>query len=161
MLGHVVLMAAMIGQTAGDDPRTGRVLSGWAKQAQARALAEFRANEHTIEHRLVVYYQLENQRLGDRARTMNVATGRAVFFAAGARSEYGAAGEAGRFSSVSPTENPTTSGRESQPSLTELQQENFLLKGHLRDSRSLYRQAGRLYGLEYPIRYELASWGAR
>jgi hypothetical protein len=45
--------------------------------------------------------------------------------------------------------------------LAELQRENFLIKGRLRDSRDLYREANRLYRIEYPIRYRLACWGVR
>jgi hypothetical protein len=44
-----------------------------------------------------------------------------------------------------------------QLSLSELQRENFLIKGRLRDSRHLYRESNRLYSAEYPIRYRLAG----
>src|SRR5262249_16373439 len=161
MLGHMVLMAAMIGQTAGDGQRTGPVLSEQAKKAQARALAEFRANEHTIQPRLTAWYQLENERLVEKIETVNIATGRALSFGAGGRDGYGAPGGAGGFSSVPPTGNLTTSTYRAQPSLPELKRENLLLKWRLGDSRYLHREANRLYGLEYSIRHVLARSGVR
>jgi hypothetical protein len=160
MLGHMVLMAVMVGQTAVDGPRTGPVLSQQAQKAQARALAEFRANEHTIKPRLVAYYQLENDRLKERAQTVNVATSRNWSLTAGI-SRYEQVERVAGFLSVPPIGNPTASGSLHTPALEELQRENFLLKGRLRDSRFLYREANRLHGAEYPIRYLLASWGIR
>jgi len=160
MWGHMVLMAAMLGQTAVDAPRTGPVLSEQAKKAQARALAEFRANEHTIKPRLIASYQLENDRLKRRAQTVDVATGRNWSLTAGTSQRYQTQGVEG-FSSVPPTGAVTAPGRQGATSLEELRRENFLLKGELRDSRFLYRQASWLYRAEYPIRYRLAFWGVR
>ena len=161
-MGHMVLMAAMIGQTADGSPRTGPVLSEWAKKAQARALAEFRANEHTIKPRLEAHYQLENQRLAEKAATVNVATNRILFFAAGARYEgIAVGGGASGFSSVPPAAPRTVWAYSEKPSLEELKQENFLIKGRLRDSRYLYREANRAYLAEYEIRYRLARRGQR
>jgi hypothetical protein len=150
----MVLMAAMIGQTAVDGPTTGPVLSEQSKQAQARALAEFRANEHTIKPRLIAYYQLENERLGYRVRTVNTATARVLTTISG-MPDFENTGRIGGFASVPLTGNPTS------PTLPELQRMNFLMKGHLRDSKTLNRQADRLYWNEYPIRYRLAGWGVR
>jgi hypothetical protein len=165
MLGNMILMAAMIGQTTVDGPRVGPVLSGVARKAQARALAEFRANEHTIKPRLAAYYQLENERLMNRIETLNIATSRVWSLTTGTVSHAAYQYQepwAGRgFSSVPPTENLTTSDPQSQPVLEELQRANFLMKGHLRDSQGLLRQANRFYLREYPIRYELAAHGVR
>jgi hypothetical protein len=160
MLGHMVLMAVMVGQTALDGPRTGPVLSEQAKKAQARALAEFRANEHTIKPRLIASYQLENDRLKRRAQTADVATGRIWSLTAGTSQHDQTKGGEG-FSSVPPTGAVTASGRQYAPSLEELRRESFLLKGELRDSRFHYRVSSRLYRAEYPIRYRLAFWGVR
>src|SRR5579864_2848794 len=76
MLGNVILMAAMIGQTPVEGPGTGPVLSEVSLTSQARAMAEFRAKQHTVEPRLIANYQLENQRLKDRVQTVDVATSR-------------------------------------------------------------------------------------
>jgi hypothetical protein len=160
----MILMAAMMGQTTVDEPRTGPVLSEQAKKAQARALAEFRANEHTIKPRLEAYYQLENQRLTEKITTVNVATGRVSYFAAGARFEgFGVADGTSGFSSVPPTAPATARVDQDQPSLSELRRENFLIKARLRDSRYLYRESNRLYSAEYLIRLRLAGtpWGQR
>jgi hypothetical protein len=156
----MVLVATMIGQTAGDGPRTGPVLSEWARQAQARALAEFRANEHTIGSRLTAYYQLENDRLGERIHTVDVATARHWSLTAGT-SRYNQDGWGAGFSSVPPTGPAAASGAQHTPSPDELRRENFLLKGRLRDSRWLYREAHRAYWTEYPIRHRLAFAGVR
>jgi hypothetical protein len=163
MLGYIVVMAAMVGQTAVDGLRTGPVLSEQAKKAQARAQAEFRANEHTIMPRLTAYYQLENERLMDRIQTMNVATGRLWSLTTGTvqYEGYGGAGRIGGFLSVPPTGNVISSGPQDPPSLSELQRQNFLIKGRLRDSRALHREANRLSWADYPIRYRLASGGVR
>jgi hypothetical protein len=156
----MVLMAAMIGQAAVDGPRTGPGLSEQARKAQARALAEFRANEHTIKSRLAAYYQLENERLGDRVQTVDIATQRQWSLITGS-SRYGVA-EGGRgFASVPPSGTPNVAGPRDAPCLDELRRENFLLKGRLRDSAFLYREASRSYGTEYPIRYRLAGCGVR
>jgi hypothetical protein len=158
MFGQMILVAAMVGQVAADEPRTGPVLSEQAKKAQARALAEFRANEHTIKPRLEAYYRLENQRLTEKTATVNVATSRVLYFAAGARSEdFGVAGGTSGFSSVPPTAPRTARTYQGQPSLSELQRENLLVKWRLRDSQSLYRQANCLYWAEFPIRMRLAT----
>ena len=160
MLGHLILMATMIGQTADDGTRTGPVLSEQAKKAQARALAEFRANEHTIKSRLADNYQLENDRLRRRIHTADIATGRVWSLTTGTWQQEQIRGTEG-FSSVPPTGPPAASGRRYTPPLEELRRENFLLKGDLRDSRSLYREARYFYTAEYPIRYRLACSGIR
>jgi hypothetical protein len=162
MLGHMVLLAAMIGQTADESLRKAPVLSEWAKQAQARALAEFQANEHTIKDRVEANYQLENQRLAEKAATVDMATSRLLYFAGGARSEvFLMGGRTSGFSSIPPTAPSTVRASQDQPSLSELKQANFLIKGRLRDSRYLYREANRAYLAEYEIRYRLARRGQR
>jgi hypothetical protein len=165
MLSTVFLMTAMIGQTNTDVP----VLSEATKRAHARALAEFRANEHTIKSRLEAYYKLENQRLTEKTPTVNAATSRVLGFAAGARDAgigiaSGSSGflsvppaGTGGVSSDSPTAPRTAWVYPDQLSLSELQRENFLVKRRLRDSRQLYRQSNRLYSAEYPIRLRLAG----
>jgi hypothetical protein len=166
----IILIAATIGQTTVDSSPTGPVLSEWAKEAQARALAEFRANENTIKPRLTAYYQhenerlkLANQRLMDRIEAENIGTRRLWAMTSGtmeqAAYQYQEPWESHSFSSVPSTENLFTSGRQYEPSLEELRGANFLLKGHLRDSQALYRQANRFYWFEYPIRYRLAGLG--
>src|SRR5205807_10604728 len=106
--------------------------------------------------------QLENQRLTEKTATANVATSRVLNFAAGARSTgTGMASGTGAFSSVPPTPPGTARVYQDRPSLSELQRDNFLIKGRLRDSRYLYRQSNRLYTAEYPIRYRLAECGQR
>jgi hypothetical protein len=173
MLSTVFLMAMVIGQTNTNVP----VLSEATRKAHARALAEFRANEHTIKSRLEAHYQLENQRLSEKTATVNLGASRLLYFAAGARDPsfgigigVGISPYSSRFSSVPPA---GTDGFTSAPptapstvwvypeplSLSELQRENFLIRGRLRDSGHLYRQANRLYSAEYPIRYRLAETG--
>jgi hypothetical protein len=166
MLGSMILMAALIGQTASSGPDQGPVLSDTARKAQARALAEFRANEHTIESRLEANYQLENQRLREKTGTVNTATDRVITFAAGTGGEYAGyllrSGGTGAFASVPPTGgSSSTPGARKEPSVSDLKAENFLLKCRLKDSRYLYREANRLYGNEYPLRYQIALRGVR
>jgi hypothetical protein len=164
-MGTMMLMAMMIGQTTVDSPRVGPVLSEWAKKAQARALAEFRANEHTIKPRLAAYYQLENERLMNRIETLNIAASRVWSLTTGtaghAAYQYQEPWTQRGFASVPPTQNLTASDPQSQLVLEELKRANFLIKGHWRDSRGLYRQANQFYRLEYPIRFELATHGVR
>jgi hypothetical protein len=159
MFGHMVLLAAMIGQTS-DSPRMVPGLSEQARMAQARALATFRANEHTIKPRLTTYYQLENDRLGRRVHTLDVATERVGFLTAGASTASSAIRGDG-FSSIPPSGPVASSGNQDRCSLDDVRRDNFLLKGELRDSRFLYRQANSLYLSEYPIRYQRACWGMR
>lgn len=164
MFGHLILMAAMTGQTYVDGPRTVPVLAEQTKKAQARALAEFKANEHTIKPRLEDYYRLQNQRLTEKTATMDLAASRVLNFAAGARTDvFEVASKSSGFSSVPPTAPSTNRIDPVGPSLTDLQRESFLIKGRLRDSQFLYRQSNQLYWSEYPIRLKLAAtpWGQR
>jgi hypothetical protein len=182
---HPVLMAAMIGQTTADgprahphleairrrfvmsgqttvdSPRVGPELSEAAREAQARALAEFRANADTNESRLTAYYQRENQRLMDRIEAVNLATGCVWSVTTGSMHQmvyqYQEPWASHRFDSVPPTGNLATSVGQDKPSLEELRQANFLLQGHLRDSRDLNRQAVQLYNVHRADQYQRAA----
>jgi hypothetical protein len=160
MLGNMILIATMIGQTAVDSQRTGPVLSEQAQRAQARALAEFRAHEHTIKPRLAAYYQLQNERLMNRIETVNIATSRVWSVTAGtmgqATYQYQDPWASRSFSSVPPTGQLTTLSPPDESSLEELRRANFLLEGHLRDSRDLNRQAVQFYNAVRAPRYQRA-----
>jgi hypothetical protein len=156
MLGSMILMATMIGQMTVDGPRVGPVLSEMAKKAQARALAEFRANGHTIKPRLDAYHQMENERLKlqnerlmNRIETVNIATSRVWSVTADtmgqAAYQYQDPWATHGFSSVPPTRNLSTPNSQNGSSPEELRRANFLLEGHLRDSRDLNRQAVQIY----------------
>ncbi|HEV3163769.1 MAG TPA: hypothetical protein VGZ22_06995 [Isosphaeraceae bacterium] len=157
MLSYIALMAVVIGQSGIDDTGNVPVLSEQAKKA--RAMAEFRANQHTIKPRLIAQYQLENERLKKRIQTVDVATSR-DWFLTSVTPRFEAAGGSDFLSFLPPTTDSTHSGHKFQSSLEELKRQNFLIKGRLRDSRSLYRGSNRLYMAEYPIRYR-AAWGVK
>src|SRR6476620_4376540 len=127
MLSTMFLMAAILGQTKTDIP----VLSEATKKAQAQALAESRANEHTIKPRLAAYHEQENerlkrenQRLMDRIEAVNIATGRVRSVTSGSMRQmvyqYQEPWASHSFSTVPPTGNQTASGDQDQPSLEEL-----------------------------------------
>jgi hypothetical protein len=152
----MVLMAAMIGQTAVDSPPTGPVLSEQARKAQARALAEFRASEQTIKARLDAYHRVEderlkltNERLMNQIETVNSATSRVLSVIGGTmgqsgfpyRGPWGSRG----LSSVPGTPSVTTSGRQDGVSSEELRRANRLLHGQLRYSQYLNYQAVQMY----------------
>jgi hypothetical protein len=153
----MILLAALIGQTAGDGPAKGPVPSEGAQTARARALAGPRASQQSVEARLIANYQLENERLRARIRTTDVAAGRNWSLTAGTSTRPDPVGGIGGLLSVPPDGARTAAGPQPSTSLEELRRENFLLKGQLRDSRSLYREAHRDYWNEYPIRYRAAS----
>jgi hypothetical protein len=155
----MILLAAMIGQTADDSVRVVLVLSEHTKKAQARAMIELRANQKKSEPRIIAQYQLENERLRERIRILGVATNRDWSLTAGT-STHGDTTGADGFASVPPTR-PRTEADRLSVSLDEVRRENFLLKGQLRDGRCLRRQARQLYPAEYPIRYQLGFWGVR
>jgi hypothetical protein len=170
MLSNMVLMAVMIGQTAADGPRVSPVLSEWANRA--RDLAELRASEAAIKARLAAYHEQEyerlereNQRLMDRIEAVNIATGRVWSVTSGSMRQmvyqYQEPWASHSFASVPPTGNPTTSGPQDKPSLEELRRANFLLQGHLRDSRDLNRQAVQLYNVQRADQYQRASQYSR
>jgi hypothetical protein len=172
MLSNLVLMAAMIGQTPVDGPRVGPELSEVAREAQARALAEFRAHESTIKAKLAASHQgeierleRENQRLMDRIEAVNIATGRVWSVTSGSMQQmvyqYQEPWARPRFDSVPPTGTLASSDRKDKPSLEELRQANFLLQGHLRDSRDLNRQAVQLYNVQRVDQYQHASLYSR
>jgi hypothetical protein len=172
MLSNLVLVAAMIGQTTNDGSKEGPVLSEWAKQAQARALAELRANEPAIKARLAAYHEQdyerlerENQRLMDRIEAVNIATGRVWSVTSGSMRQmvyqYQEPWASHSFASVPPAGNSTTSDLQDKPSLEDLRRTNFLLQGHLRDSRDLNRQAVQLYNVQRADQYQRASQYSR
>jgi hypothetical protein len=160
MLLTTILMAAAVGQTGADGERTGPVLSEVARKAQTRALAEFRANQHTIPARLAAYYELENERLVDRIHTLDLATAR-VWNVTTGTSMYEAGGGTNSGLSSVPVTGETPSGRVDPASMTGLRRDNFLLKGRLRDSRFLYRQSNQVYRSDYPIRVYRAIYEGR
>ncbi len=164
MLGTMLLMTAVMGQTMTDGP----VLSEATKNAHARALAEFRANQHTIKPRVEAWYKLENLRLRERTQVVNIATGRTLYFASGARQESATLwlqpDRSTGFASVPPiddTVGSSVSAATDQSTLPDLKTENFLLKCRLADSRALYRQSVWLYRGEHSVRRSLGYWGTR
>lgn len=163
MLCYGFLMAVLIGQVVVDAPASGAESSDWAEKAQARALAEFQANQYTIEPRLIAYYQLENERLRDRIQAVNRATRYVWSVTTGtSRSEeFEQVGSTGGLASVPVSGAGMTASGQGSTDLSELRRENLLLKGQLRDSQRLYRQANRVYPAEYSIRHRLAGVGVR
>lgn len=158
MLCAVLLTTAVVGQTAAD----GRVLSVATKPSHARALAELRANQHTIQPRLEANYRLESKRLSGETTVVNVATDRVPIFAGGTRYGQAPVGERGSFASVAPSAVAGTDATGvGKSSLAELKEENFPPAYRLSDARFLYCQAGRIYAGESPVRRQLAACGAR
>jgi hypothetical protein len=164
MLSTVFLMVAMIGQTNTDVP----VLSEATKKAQERALAELRANEPAIRARLAAHHQQENerlerenQRLMDRIEAVNIATGRVWSVTSGSMGQaaysYREPWASGGFASVPPAGRRNTPNPQTHLSTDELRRVNQLLKGHLRDSQDLHRQANQLYNAEVIRQYQLAT----
>jgi hypothetical protein len=169
MISNMVLMAVMIGQTAADGPRVSPVLSEWAKRAQALALAELRANEDSIKAKVAAYHEQENERLAvknqrlmDRIETVNIATDRIWAVTAGtlgqASYQYREPWAGQSFCSVPPTRSLNLSEQKNKPSPEELRNANYLLEGHLRDSRDLNRQAVQLYNAERSYWAVRAYW---
>jgi hypothetical protein len=156
MLGHMILFVAVIGQTAVGVPQTGSVPS--EQEKKARALAERQAKKDAIEARIIANYQLENDRLRERLQTMDVVTNRNWSLTAGTSQVYRFDTGEGLMS-VPATGTPIAPERLDSTSLERLRRENWLLKGRLRDRRSVYREVNRLYMAEYPIRYQAASRG--
>jgi hypothetical protein len=95
----MVLLVAVMGQTVDDSLWAVPVLSEHTKKAQARALVELRANQKKSEPRIIAQYQLENERLRERIRTLGVATDRDWSLTAGTSTHGGTVGVAG-FASV-------------------------------------------------------------
>jgi hypothetical protein len=158
MLSQLFMMATIVGQAAAGGPGAGLALSAQTKKAHARALAEYRAIEHTFGPRVIAQYQLENERLRDRLQGEDEAIGRTWSLTAGtSRRDPGGRGDG--FMSMPLDSPPIGAVRPRAPSLEELKRENFLLKGRLRDRRALNRQVNCLYWSEYPIRAQLASRG--
>jgi hypothetical protein len=164
MLSTVFMMVAMIGQTNSDVPG----LSEATKKAQARALAELRANEPAIKARLAAADQQENerlerenQRLMDRIEAVNIATGRVWSVTSGTMGQaaysYREPWVSGGFASVPPAGRRNTPNPQAHLSTEELRRVNELLKGHLRDSQDLHRQANQLYSAEAIRQYRLAT----
>ena len=97
----------------------------------------------------------------DRIEAVNIATGRVWSVTTGSMRQmvyqYQEPWASHSFASVPPTADPTTSDLQGKPSLEELQRVNFLLQGHLRDSRDLNRQAVQLYNVQRADEYQRAA----
>jgi hypothetical protein len=156
MLGSMILIAVMIGQTTVDGGRVGPELSEAARKAQARDLAEFRANEHTIKARLDAYHRMEdelvklaNERLMDQIKMVNSATSLVLSVNGGSMWQsgfpYRGPFESRGFSSIPGAPSVTTSGRHDEAPREELRRANRLLKGQLRYSQYLNHQAVQMY----------------
>jgi hypothetical protein len=161
MLGNMILIAVMIGQMTVDGPRVGPELSEVARKAQARALADFRANEHTIKARLDVYHRMEdervklaNERLMNQIKMVNSATSLVLSLNGGNMEQsgfpYRGSIERRGFSSIPGATSVTTSGRQNEDSREELRRANRVLKGQLRYNQYLNYQAVQMY---YALRF--------
>jgi hypothetical protein len=88
----------------------------------------------------------------DRIETVNIATDRIWAVTAGtlgqATYHYREPWAGQSFCSVPPTRSLNLSEQKNKPSPDELRNANYLLEGHLRDSRDLNRQAVQLYNAE-------------
>jgi hypothetical protein len=160
MLGHMVLLAAMIGQTTHESWKPVPPLSKETKKAQARAMAELKVNQEISKPKIIAQHQLENERLKRRIHVGNVAPDRIWSLTAGT-STSGDAIRVDGFASVPPSSPANSPGSQHPSSLEELRREKCLLYGELHDSQRLYREANRFYRAEYPIRYRRAFWGMR